>query len=88
MDVVVQMAHGLDAGRFATLRNGAGVRLRPIRPDDAPGLLAFCSRLSLRTVYQRFFTRITVRIDMNSAKGRSPKPVDREAHSMRMGSSR
>src|SRR5262249_47536434 len=24
--------------------------------DDAPGLVAFCSRLSPRTVYQRFFT--------------------------------
>src|SRR5262249_42289101 len=32
------------------------VRLRPIRLDDAPGLIAFCSRLSPRTVYHRFFT--------------------------------
>ena len=38
------------------LRNGAAVRLRPIRPDDAPRLLALCDRLSPRTVYQRFFT--------------------------------
>ncbi len=56
MDLAVQIARGLAAGRFATLHNGAGVRLRPIRPDDAPGLLAFCSRLSPRTVYQRFFS--------------------------------
>jgi len=39
-----------------TLRNGAAVRLRPIRPDDAPRLLAVCDRLSARTVYQRFFS--------------------------------
>jgi RimJ/RimL family protein N-acetyltransferase len=39
-----------------TLRNGADLRLRPIRPDDAPGLIALCGRLSPRTIYQRFFT--------------------------------
>jgi hypothetical protein len=38
-----------------TLRNGADLRLRPIRPDDAPGLIALCGRLSPRTIYQRFF---------------------------------
>jgi len=56
MDVTVQIARGLEVGRLATLHNGAGVRLRPIRPDDAPGLIAFCGRLSPRTAYQRFFT--------------------------------
>jgi hypothetical protein len=56
MDVAARLARGLEVGRFATLHNGAGVRLRPIRPDDAPGLLAFRGRLSRRTVYQRFFT--------------------------------
>ena len=44
-----------------TLRNGAAVRLRPIRPDDAPGLLALCQRLSTRTVYQRFFSERRLR---------------------------
>lgn len=38
------------------LRNGAAVRLRPIQPDDAPGLLALSDRLSPQTVYQRFFS--------------------------------
>ncbi len=42
--------------QVAVLRNGASVRLRPIRPDDAPRLMALCDRLSPRTVYQRFFS--------------------------------
>ena len=41
--------------RELTLRDGAVVRLRPIRPDDAPRLQALHSRLSLDTAYQRFF---------------------------------
>jgi len=39
-----------------TLRNGASVRLRAIRPDDGPRLMALCHRLSPRTVYERFFS--------------------------------
>src|SRR5262245_2827954 len=39
-----------------TLRDGAVVRLRPIRPDDAPRLQALHSRLGRDTAYQRFFT--------------------------------
>ncbi len=39
-----------------TLRNGASVRLRAIRPGDEPRLLALCRRLSPGTVYQRFFS--------------------------------
>jgi GNAT superfamily N-acetyltransferase len=38
------------------LRNGTAVRLRPIRSDDASGLMALCERLSPQSVYQRFFT--------------------------------
>ena len=38
------------------LRNGASVRIREIRPDDEPRLMALCRRLSQRTVYQRFFS--------------------------------
>jgi RimJ/RimL family protein N-acetyltransferase len=45
-----------DPEQGVTLRNGASVRLRPIRPDDGPRLLALCHRLSPRTVYQRFFS--------------------------------
>jgi RimJ/RimL family protein N-acetyltransferase len=38
------------------LRNGSPVHVRPIRPDDATGLLALCERLSERSRYLRFFT--------------------------------
>ena len=39
-----------------TLRNGAFVRVRAIRPDDEPRLMALSRRLSPRTVYRRFFS--------------------------------
>jgi GNAT superfamily N-acetyltransferase len=42
--------------QVVSLRNGASVHLRPIRLDDAPRLIALCHRLSLRTVFQRFFS--------------------------------
>ena len=34
----------------------AGLRLRLIRPDDEPRLIALHERLSAQTAYQRFFT--------------------------------
>jgi RimJ/RimL family protein N-acetyltransferase len=45
-----------DVEQVVVLRNGASVRLRPIRADDAPRLIALCHRLSPRTIYQRFFS--------------------------------
>jgi acetyltransferase len=39
-----------------TLRDGAQVVLRPIRPEDEPALTALYERLSPQTAYQRFFT--------------------------------
>ena len=45
-----------DLDRAVALRNGASVGLRPIRPDDAPRLMALCHRLSPHTVFQRFFS--------------------------------
>lgn len=42
--------------RSVVLRDGRRVRLRPIRPDDAPRLVALYDRLSAHTAYQRFFT--------------------------------
>ena len=42
--------------RDVVLRDGARVRLRPIRPDDAPRLIALYDRLSLDTRYHRFFS--------------------------------
>ena len=41
--------------RTVELGDGAVLRLRPIRPDDEPRLVALFHRLSRRTVYQRFF---------------------------------
>ncbi len=42
--------------REMTLRDGTRARLRPIRADDAPRLIAFYARLIQHTAYQRFFT--------------------------------
>src|SRR5262245_43356260 len=42
--------------RMVRLANGALVRLRPIRPDDAPRLIAAYGRLSTLSAYHRFFT--------------------------------
>ncbi len=42
--------------RPVRLANDAVVRLRPIRPDDAPRLIALYGRLSQHSAYQRFFT--------------------------------
>jgi RimJ/RimL family protein N-acetyltransferase len=46
-------------GRFdrkIALRDGTAVRLRPIRPDDAPRLVALYDQLGRDTRYQRFFS--------------------------------
>jgi RimJ/RimL family protein N-acetyltransferase len=42
--------------RELTLRDGTRVRMRPIRPDDAPRLVALYEHLSGDTRYQRFFS--------------------------------
>jgi len=42
--------------RTVRLRDGSELRLRPIRPDDAPRLVELYDRLSQHTAYQRFFT--------------------------------
>jgi RimJ/RimL family protein N-acetyltransferase len=42
--------------REVELRDGARVRIRPIRPEDEPGLHALYERLSEHSAYQRFFT--------------------------------
>jgi RimJ/RimL family protein N-acetyltransferase len=46
------------APREIVCREGGRARLRPIRPDDAPRLIAFHQRLSQQTVYQRFFAAV------------------------------
>ena len=42
--------------RDITLNDGTELRLRPIRPEDAPRLIEFYDRLSRHTLYQRFFS--------------------------------
>ena len=42
--------------QLAQLRDGAPVRIRPIRPDDAPRLREFHDRLSSNTTRLRFFS--------------------------------
>lgn len=42
--------------RIVTLPTGERLRLRPIRPDDAPRLSEAYERLSQQSAYQRFFT--------------------------------
>jgi RimJ/RimL family protein N-acetyltransferase len=42
--------------RDITLRDGTTLRLRPIRPEDAPRLISFYDRLSRHSAYQRFFS--------------------------------
>jgi len=42
--------------RDIVLKNGETVRIRPIRPDDEPRLVALYDRFSRHTAYQRFFT--------------------------------
>ena len=42
--------------RDITLKDGTELRLRPIRPEDAPRLIEFYDHLSQHTAYQRFFT--------------------------------
>ena len=50
------MAGPEELAREVVLRNGARVRVRAIRPDDAPRLVALFDRLDRDTVYHRFFT--------------------------------
>jgi RimJ/RimL family protein N-acetyltransferase len=42
--------------RELVLRDGARVRIRPIRPEDAPRLVAAYERLSAHSAYQRSFS--------------------------------
>jgi RimJ/RimL family protein N-acetyltransferase len=49
-------AYPKELEREVTLRDGAHLRLRPIRPEDQDRLIAFYDRLSRHTAYQRFFT--------------------------------
>jgi GNAT superfamily N-acetyltransferase len=45
-----------ELARDVKTREGETVRVRPIRPDDAPALVAFHDHLSPLSVYRRFFS--------------------------------
>ncbi len=47
---------GLGSGVDVLLRDGSTARLREIRPDDGPGILALHARLSPTSIRMRFFT--------------------------------
>ncbi len=49
-------AYPRDLEQEVVLRDGAQVRLRPIRPEDQDRLMSFYDRLSRHTAYQRFFS--------------------------------
>ena len=52
---MVPQGYPSELERELTLKDGSVVRIRPIRPDDAPRLQELHSRLSRQTAYQRFF---------------------------------
>ena len=52
--------------REILLGDGTRLMIRPIRPDDEPGLVNLYDRLSQHTAYQRFFT-VTKRLPPNWA---------------------
>jgi RimJ/RimL family protein N-acetyltransferase len=55
-DVATPAAYPAELEREIILWDGTHLRLRPIRPDDAPRLIEHYSRLSAHSAYQRFFT--------------------------------
>jgi acyl-CoA synthetase (NDP forming)/RimJ/RimL family protein N-acetyltransferase len=61
------------------LRDGGTCHLRPIRPDDAAGLVAFHSRLSPQTVYFRFFAPYPRLSDRDVERFTTVDHVDRVA---------
>jgi GNAT superfamily N-acetyltransferase len=57
----------LPAAETVTLKDGTAVTLRPIRPDDAPRLQAFHTRLSPQTIYLRWLAAHPVLTDTEAA---------------------
>jgi RimJ/RimL family protein N-acetyltransferase len=83
-------AYPADLEHDATLKNGARVRVRPIRADDAPGLVSMYDRLSRHTAYQRFFTvmrrlppdwaRLLATVDYHRRLALVAEPADGDPH--------
>ncbi len=64
---------------------GLHYRLRPIRPDDAPRLVAFHRQLSPHSVYMRFFTFHPTLSDAEVARFTNVDYVDRLALVVTLG---
>ena len=64
MDPPAHAAHGAEF----VLPDGERLRLRPIRPDDAPRLQALMQRLSAATRYRRFFSHRRTLPDAEAAQ--------------------
>ena len=60
-------AYPIEEERDVILRSGSTLRLRPIRPEDAPALLAFYRRLSPDSLYFRFLS--IPNVDAKRAEG-------------------
>jgi acetate---CoA ligase (ADP-forming) len=60
-------AYPREEERDVVLRSGSTLRLRPIRQEDAPALLAFYQRLSPDSLYFRFFS--LPKVDAERAAG-------------------
>ena len=60
------LLHLIDAEADVLLRDGTTTRLRPVRDDDAPAVLAPFERLSERSLYYRFMT--VPRLDLDQAR--------------------
>jgi GNAT superfamily N-acetyltransferase len=56
MEAALAAHYPRDLERDVVSDAGTHYHLRPIRPDDAPGLIAFHKRLAARSVYLRFFS--------------------------------
>jgi RimJ/RimL family protein N-acetyltransferase len=54
--VMAPPAYPADLEREIALWDGTRLRLRPIRPDDAPRLVEHYARLSAHSAYRRFFS--------------------------------
>lgn len=60
-------AYPAELERAVPLRDGGSIRLRPIRPDDAPRLQALHRRLSRDSVFFRFFSHLPELSDARAA---------------------
>jgi acetyltransferase len=58
----------LPSPEAVTLRDGAQLTIRPIRPDDAPRLQALHATLSPETIRQRFLALMTALTDREAAR--------------------